>query len=204
MKTNMPRFDIILVVYNRLDYTKRTIASLISSGAHENCERFIIVDNRSSESGIRPFMLDLAGFQRTFVLYRSRNDGWATAVNDCLGMSRAPYLFLLNNDVEFKYGFYEQMIETMENNPLSLLGGWRHKDHSVTAEHHNYDEMTDIPAVCWLLNKASMEMGGMLEERGPCSTKGGNGEDSEYVQRMAKYGQVGATKQDVAHHIDGY
>lgn len=206
----MTRFDIILTVWNRLSYTKRTVASLIDSGAVQDCERFIIVDNRSTEEGMEAFLHDLYAeipsiSGKVWLLRRGKNDGWATAVNDALGLSRAPLLFLVNNDVEFDLDFHKKMIEVRMNaEGIGLLAGWRHSGHRITVEHSLFDEMTDLPAVCWLLSKSAMEKAGMLKENGACLTKGGNGEDSEYVQRMRTHALVGAMKQDVAHHIDGY
>lgn len=205
----MPDFDIILTSWNRLDFLRRTIGSLIQSGAYADCKRLIIVDNGSLDEGMDAFLTDLAHYQKTFVLRRPINDGWATAVNDAIGISRSPFVFLVNNDVEFDPDFHKEMLTTMglispeEASPV-LLAGWRHTAHSVTVERENYDEMTDLPAVCWLLDKETMQKAGFLNEHGPCFTKGGNGEDSWYVNKMREHGPVGATKQDVARHLTGY
>jgi len=202
----MPRFDIILTSWNRPDFLRRTVGSLIQSGAMEGCERFILVDNGSTEEGVESFLTDMAHYQKTFVLRRPTNDGWATAVNDALGISRAPYVFLVNNDVEFDLDFHLKMLDCLGAHPsLGLLAGWRHTAHSVTHTHDDYDEMTDVPAVCWLLDKFAMEKVGMLRQNGPCFTKGGNGEDTDYTQRMMAAGfRVGAIKQDCARHLTGY
>jgi GT2 family glycosyltransferase len=210
----MPKFDIILTTWNRLDYTKRTIASLISSGAINDCERFIIVDNRSTEPGMDDFlhdmyanMLDISG--KVWLLRRGKNDGWGTAVNDALGLSRADYILLVNNDVEFTEKFHESMFETISFNPkIGVLGAWRHTGHNfVNGSEKNavFREMDNVPAVCWLMPKAAMQTVGFLPEKGVCLTRGGNGEDTEYVLRMQAAGYLtGVMPEDVATHIDGY
>ena len=211
MLNHKPTFDIILVSWNRLAYLKQTVASLINSGAWKSCERFIIVDNHSTEEGVKEFLDTMLGYQKVFVIRRPQNDGWASAVNDALGLSRSEYVFLSNNDVTYDPDFIEKMFDTMiGHDDVGLLGAWRHTAHSVIETHHNdkngdFVEMTDIPAVAWLLDKQAMAEVGMLEEHGPCFTKGGNGEDTKYVQMMkAKGWKTGVTAEDVAHHIDGY
>lgn len=206
------RFDIILVVWNRKGNTARTIASLINSGAASECDRFIVVDNCSTEEGMYEAMdaiyKDTTGLSgKVWLLRRAKNDGWGSAVNDALGLSRAPFVLLANNDVDFTPNFHHKMLNVFQNwnGQIGLMGGWRHQAHSVTHPYSDFDEMTDVPAVAWMLDKRAMEKVGMLPEHGPCMTKGGNGEDSAYVQRMKAAGFLaGAIKEDVATHHDGY
>lgn len=207
------RYDIILTTFNRLEYTKRTLASLIETGAIASAERVIIVDNRSTEPGFQEFLNDLYNFNgNLFVVRRAKNDGWGTAVNDAIGLSRAPYLLLSNNDVVYKPGFIDRMAETFEKHPdVGLLGVWRHTSHGYVAPENgglhseHFREMDNIPAVGWLLSKPAMMKVGMLNEHGPCFTKGGNGEDTAYVNRMKEAGfRTGVMPEDVAEHIDGY
>jgi GT2 family glycosyltransferase len=213
------RFDIILVSWNRLDYLKRTIASLTGSNALNECERFIIVDNGSTEKGVAEFLEDLRKQYQAYLVCCPNNKGWGEAVNNALGLSRAPYLMLLNNDVEFNVDFHRKMFESFEHQEkIGILGGWRHTSHGFVKDSLNLDhsvrkavnnewfrEMDDVPGVCWLLPKIAMQVVGMLPERGACFTKGGNGEDSAYVVMMKQAGfLVGVTKEDVVNHIDGY
>lgn len=208
----MPSFDIILTTFNRLEYTRRTIASLIESGAHGACQRFIIVDNHSTEEGMETFLNHMAYYRKVFVLRRPSNDGWGTAVNDALGLSRAEFILLSNNDVEYKQDFYKEMFETYQQLPrIGILGVWRHTSHGFVPQHMGgiqtewFKEMDDVPAVGWLMPKKAMEVVGMLSEHGPCATKGGNGEDTDYVDRMRAAGfLIGVPPTDVATHLDGY
>ena len=201
------RFDIILVSHNRLDYLKRTIASLFISGALHDCERFIIVDNDSTEEGVQQFLQDLKKEYRVFLVLSPENKGWAAAVNNGLALSRAPYLLLLNNDLEVSFEFHKKMLEVFkEHYDIGILGVWKHTSHGLgKLQSNTFRETDDVPAVGWMLPKSAMEKVGMIEERGVCLTKGGNGEDSNYVQRMKLAGYLtGVTKEDVATHITGY
>ncbi len=205
----MPSFDIIVTVFNRLDYTKRTIGSLLVSGAYEACQRLIIVDNHSTEEGMEAFLNDMAHYQKTFVLRRSQNDGWGMAVNDALGLSRAEYVLISNNDVGYEADFHLPMFEAFKIHPnIGILGVWRHTSHGFRTGgimDNHFREMDDVPAVGWLIPKKTMEAVGMLPEHGPCLTKGGNGEDTAYVNLMRDKGYlIGVLPNDVAQHFDGY
>lgn len=225
----MPKYDIIVTVWNRLGYTKRTLASLIDSGAVAGCERLIIVDNCSTEEGISQFLDDMykdipnvSG--KVFILRRAKNDGWATAVNDAINISRAEWVLLCNNDVEFKPDAVRLSFDTIQKvndaiegppskfNHVGILGLWRHTGHGddIVDAHPrfktDYFVATDnSPAVAWLMYKPAMIEVGMLKENGPCMTKGGNGEDTDYVMRIKEKNYlVGSPIPDLAEHIDGY
>ena len=203
------RFDIILISWNRLSYLQRTIASLIASNAINDCERFIIVDNGSTEAGVREFLEDLRKEYRAFIISCPENRGWGTAVNIGIGLSRAPFLFLSNNDVEYIVDFHKRMFESFEHQSnIGLLGVWKHTSHSFVKNgvmNNWFRETDDVPGVGWMLFKGVMEEVGMIYERGVCLTKGGNGEDSNYVERMKEAGYLtGVPATDLATHIDGY
>ena len=205
----MPTFDVIVTTFNRLDYTRRTIGSLIKSGAHEKCQRFIIIDNHSTDEGMESFLNDMSHYQKVFVVRRPSNDGWATAVNDALSLSRAEYVFLSNNDVEYEDNFLDRMFESFSLYPnIGILAVWRHIGHGLTPNginDANFRDMDNVPAVGWLMPKKAIEVVGMLSQNGPCLTKGGNGEDTAYVGRMKTAGfLVGAYGRDLGNHFDGY
>lgn len=213
----MPTFDVILTVWNRLEYTKRTVASLIASGAVADCERFIVVDNRSLEAGMDEFLNDLYSnvpnaSGKVFLIRRNKNDGWAAAVNDALGLSRAEYVFLSNNDVEYSYEFYKRMFDIFSHqSEIGILGVWRHTAHAFLnankggVQNEWFREMDNLPAVGWMIPRKAINQIGVLSEHGPCFTKGGNGEDVDYCMRMINAGfKIGVPSEDLGCHLDGY
>lgn len=205
----MTDFDVIMVTRNRLEYTKRTIASLLESDAAKRWRRFIIVDNGSTEDGMIKFLLNLKEQYGVFLLLRPRNEGWATAVNDSLNLSFASHVLLTNNDVIYDKDFAAQATQTfMRHNDIGILGVWRHTSHGQVREGivtDHFIEMDDVPAVGWFLSKLAMQDVGLLTVKGPSDTKGGNGEDTTYVQRMKEKGyKTGVRPKDIAVHIDGY
>lgn len=204
-------FDIIVTIWNRLAHTKRTLGTLVASGALERCDRLIIVDNLSTEEGMAEFLAEFPALStfpsKVFILKRPKNDGWACAVNDAIGLSRAQNLLILNNDVELHQGFDEKMFVAIDAHPeIGIVGGWRHTAHGFSGLQTScFREMDNVPAVAWMIQKRAMRDVGMLEEHGPCLTKGGNGEDTAYVMAMKANGWlVGVTGEDVVTHIDGY
>ena len=202
-------FDIILVTWNRRLYTQATVASLISSGAYRDCERFIIVDNHSTEDGMMDFLDDMAHMKKVFIVRRPQNDGWGMAVNDVLGLSRAQYLFVSNNDVDYDLGFHQKMFKSFEEHPdIGILAVWHHTAHGAPTNAVNdeyFHEWDNVPAIGWMMPKKAMEKCGFLEENGPCFEKGGNGEDTSYAIKMKSWGYlVGTPATDVGHHRDGY
>jgi GT2 family glycosyltransferase len=214
MTEAFPKYDVILTVWNRVGYTKRTVAYLINSGAIESCERFIIVDNRSTEEGMDEFLLDMYTnmpnvSHKVSLVRRHQNDGWGKAVNDALGLSRAPFVLLVNNDVELHEDAITESFKTFENQSnIGILALWRHIHHGFVeggVMNEYFREMDNVPAVAWLMPKEAMEKVGLLPEHGPCMTKGGNGEDTAYVNRMKDAGYlVGVPGGNLAEHIDGY
>ncbi len=198
-----------MTTWNRLDYTKRTVASLISSGAFDKCVRFIVVDSGSTEEGMSEFLNDLSKYQKTSVLKKSDNRGWANAVNDGLALSRAEFVLAINNDIEFEPNFIEKMfdIEAHQFN-IGILGVWRHTSHNVVMngiQNQWFVEMDNVPAVGWLISKSVLQTVGLLNEKGICLTRGGNGEDTDYVGRVKAHNYlVGVPVKDLAKHIDGY
>lgn len=208
-------FDIIITSWNRLEYLKRTFGSLIQSGAIRDAQRVIIVDNGSTEEGLLQFLYELRQNYGVFLVILPHNEGWGKAVNEAIGLSRAEYLFVSNNDVDYNVvDFHKQMIELIDSHDefglseVGILGVWRHTAHGLVVNgiHNQYfDEMDNVPAVGWMMPKSAMQKVGMLPEHGPCLTKGGNGEDTRYVNLMKQAGYlVGVPKNDLAQHLDGY
>jgi len=206
----MPEFDIIITNWNRLSYLKNTIASLMSSGAWNDAQRKIIVDNGSTEEGVHIFLEEMRRLHGIFLVLLPHNRGWGQAVNEALGLSRAEYVFLSNNDVDYKVlDFHKRMFEIFEKQEnIGILGVWFHNAHGLVkngVQSDYFREMDNVPAVGWMLPKRAMERAGMLPEFGVCLTKGGNGEDTEYVNRMKAAGYlVGLPLVDLGVHIDGY
>ncbi len=215
--------SVIIICYNRLEYTKRTLESLIATVPKA---KFIIFDNGSLEPGMQDW-LELLTFTRAgqvadlCVVQSTENMGWGKAVNNCLkdieddfaicscGNKhdfKTPFLLLSNNDVEYSEGWYDKCLQAYEKYPqIGILGVWQHTAHGIKERKEDLLIKDDMPAVGWLVKPEILKMVGPFAEKGPCLTKGGNGEDSNYAHRVQERGfWTACFAEDVATHFDGY
>ena len=144
------------------------------------------------------------------VHFMGENYGWGKAVNQGLVFFKngnmSEYILISNNDVIYHDGWYEKCLQAYEKHPdTGILGVWKHTAHSTIAVDGEYVIRDQMPAVGWLMKRAVIDSVGAFPEHGPCPTKGGNGEDTEYCVRVQQKGYlVAGLKDDVATHIDGY
>lgn len=203
----MQPITVIIITHNRVEYTKRTINSLLRTVPYAN---FIVYDNDSDEGyfGLGMFeYLNSLDKEKFRVIFSTNNDGWGSAVNFALTCTIDTEMILIsNNDVEYKDGWFEKLLDLYEKYPqIGIMGVWKHQAHGVHKDYGDMEERDDMPAVGWLMKKSIIDDIGNFPERGPCATKGGNGEDSHYVNMAKQKGYlICAPKEDVAIHIDGY
>lgn len=198
--------SIILITYNRLEHTKKTIESLRRTvpDAH-----LFIYDNASNEELQRYICLHLNWSEDNYeVVLANRNRGWGSAINESLQLSKkkGDYLLLSNNDVEYSDGWLDQAIALYEKYPkLGLLGLWKHTSHGIKEDLGDLIVKDQMPAVAWLFKPKVLEDIGHFAEKGPCETKGGNGEDVDYCIKTEQKGYwVAGPSDDLAIHLDGY
>ncbi len=204
----MSNLSVIVIAYNRLDYTRRTLQSLAATLPKDEDIKVTLFDNYSNEAGFQDFAFKEFSkmFLHSVYTYRSSNVGWGKAVNEAMKSVDTEYVLVSNNDVVYKPGWLETCIALLEKYPkLGVLGVWKHTAHGVLKDHGDLIEKDQMPAVGWLLRKSFVDEMGPFPEHGPCATKGGNGEDTAYCDRATQKGyMVAGPKDDVADHIDGY
>lgn len=193
--------SVLMVTFNRREYTRRTLKSLQENGVNPSRDG-VIVDNSSTEIGMKK-MLETWVHK---VIHNPTNVGWGAAVNIGLPWCDGEYILFSNNDVEYQPHWYIRSMELFAKYPkIGILGLWKHTAHSVVQDLGDFLIKDDMPAVAWLMPRHVVEEIGAFPEKGPCLTKGGNGEDSHYVHRVQAAGYwVGGPKEDFAIHIDGY
>ncbi len=199
----MPPLTVIVITYNRLSYTRRTLESLFRTVPNAY---FIIYDNNSGDD-VKEYLrtLQMSPYKMKLCL-ASDNVGWGKAVNFCLREVVTEYVLISNNDVEYKDGWYERLVHLYEKYPLiGVLGVWKHIAHGVKQAYDDLVVKDQMPAVGWLFKMSNINRIGQFDEHGPCATRGGNGEDVSYCIRTEQKGMwVCGPKEDVAVHIDGY
>lgn len=112
------RTDIMIVTYNRLELTKRTLSSLFASS---DCPyRLIVIDNASTDGTVEYLKelkerLEGEGREDIFI-FNSENEGIARGRNRALSLSTAPWLVTLDNDVELPVRWLEEAINILKAN----------------------------------------------------------------------------------------
>jgi len=201
----MPKCSIILVTFNRLDYTKQTIDSLLKT-ASSDFEMFII-DNASSELGFHDYLTELEKDKRITIIRNYKNVGWGKATNLGLKLCRTDWILLSNNDVIYKENWFEKCLLAYEDFPeIGILGLWKHPFHTILGEKQGKRSKIIIkdqmPGVAWLMKKEVLDKIGPIAEAGPCDRQGGCGEDTNYCARVRGAGfLVCGLNEDIAEHI---
>ena len=200
----MSPLTIILITHNRLEYTKRTIESLKRTVPHAR----LCVWVNGTDQVLKDYVHSVVRDED--VIECDENIGWGKAVNEAMSPMcfdpKTEYVLLSNNDVEYYDGWYEKCLALYEKyTKIGVLGVWRHTAHGVRQDLGDMMIKDDMPAVGWLMKRSVMNDIGPVAEHGPCPTKGGNGEDSNYTQRAIEKGYwVCGPNPDVANHLDGY
>jgi len=140
----------------------------------------IIVDNGSTEAGIREYLaaLEGGGKMRVEVVFNSQNEGFARGINRGMRQSQAPYLCLLNNDIVVTGGWLAEMIKVAESapevgivNPSSNNFGLRFNtplEESVQGLRKlsgRWVEMNACVGFCMLIKREVIKKVGFLDDR---------------------------------------
>ena len=107
--------SIIIPVFNNLAFVKacfRSIARMTAAGAYE-C---ILVDNKSTEEGMRTFYDSIAG-PGCSVIYNEANLGFGKANNIAFKKSRGQYVALLNTDMLVTPGWLPALVARCQQHP---------------------------------------------------------------------------------------
>lgn len=109
--------DLILLVWNQPEYTKKSVDSILHYT--DIPSRLIIVDN-ASISPAKEYLRTIKpqGMIKEVLLLRNeQNEGYSKGMNRGLKESSAPYACLLNNDILVTQGWLSEMIKIARDNP---------------------------------------------------------------------------------------
>lgn len=107
--------DIIIPVWNELQYTRRCIESIQPNTKIPY--RLILVDN-GSDNETRNYLQQLAQQNGNITLIRNKeNLGFVKAVNQGLRESNAPYVCVVNNDTVVTDGWLSRLMDLAEGRP---------------------------------------------------------------------------------------
>lgn len=112
--------SIIIPVYNKCDYTKHCLESLVENISESYFDRLnadfevIIVDNASTDK-TKDFLKTINGTIK--IITNDTNLGFSKACNLGAKNAEGKYIVLLNNDTVIKPNWLESLIDFMEKNP---------------------------------------------------------------------------------------
>jgi len=179
------RADIVVPCWNHLNLTKQVIQSV-----RENTSipyRLIVVDDGSTDGTAEWLALqdDLT------VITNESNQGFAPSVNRGLQIAKAPYVVLLNNDVEVDELWLETLIEGMDVRPnVGAIGPLSTARQQIQWEGHHLGKqgvwlgIEYLAFFCTVFRREVIEEVGLLDEGfAPCY-----GEDDDYAIRVRRAG----------------
>ena len=111
----MQEVSVIIPNFNGMAYLDGVLAGLECQSV--NNFEVILVDNGSSD-GSCAFVA--ARYPWVHLIELPENFGFCKAVNEGIKASRAPYVLLLNNDIEVTENFIEEMIFAIKRHPKAF------------------------------------------------------------------------------------
>jgi GT2 family glycosyltransferase len=176
-QTERPLVSIIIVTFNARDYVQRCLETVRS--LTKTPYELIVIDNASREE-TREYLRGETGFR---LILNEENLLWCRACNQGTAAAdpRAPYLLLLNPDVEImRPDWLEIMVRVMESDPRVGMVGTHHRYSGVGPVWGSLD------GHCLMFRRKMVEeLGPMDAERFPMG-----GGPSHYAIRAFKAGWI--------------
>ncbi len=119
-KTNSLRLYIIIPVFNRKDITLNCL-KLLHNQTYQNFETIVVDDGSTdgTEEAIRE------SYPKTVVIRGNGNWWWTKSVNEGCKYALASHAFgilLMNDDIEFKKNYLQELINCIAHYPNSIIG----------------------------------------------------------------------------------
>ncbi len=193
------RCDIIIPVWNQLEYTRDCVTSIINNT--DDVDYGVVIIDNASDGQTRMYLDSLvtgAG-SRFRVIRKECNVGFVKAVNEGMRISGAPYVCVLNNDTLVTKGWLKEMLDIAGSrkdiglvNPSSNNLGQRPSEgesvdlfaQRLKAESGNSIELGAAIGFCMLIKKELIDRIGYFDEVYGM----GNFEDTDYSRRSIKEG----------------
>jgi glycosyltransferase involved in cell wall biosynthesis len=188
--------DIIIPVWNQLQYTKECLNSLFKSTSFPF--RLIVIDN-ASDAPTAQYLDSIKerNPEQVILIRNSENLGWVKAVNEGISCSDSPYVCVMNNDTVVYSGWLSEMAGVAEKdksigivNPLwevpKRYRGTREDYFSkiVARERGKFIETDWVRGFCFLIKREVInKIGGLDEAFSP-----GYYDDWDYSARATKAG----------------
>lgn len=107
------KVSIVIPVFNKLEFTKKCIESIINNTP--KCGYEIIVIDNGSTDGTNAYLKSIQGMVRT--ICNPKNAGFSKACNQGIRAATGPYVLFLNNDTEPQPGWLEPLVDVLDRDP---------------------------------------------------------------------------------------
>ncbi|MFH1996760.1 MAG: glycosyltransferase family 2 protein [Candidatus Omnitrophota bacterium] len=163
--------DIIIPIWNNLEYTKECIEAIIANTEYPY--RLILVDN-ASDKETAAYLDSVCGKADAVLIRNSHNEGFIKAVNQGLKLSDAPFICALNNDTIPGKGWLTAMTDFADSNPDIGLINPQCSGHgalpineyalSLRKNKSEYMEMNQCQGFCMLMSRKVLDALGCMDE----------------------------------------
>ncbi len=132
----MPRFSIIIPVYNRID----EVRDLMESLAVQSCKDFEVVIVEDGSSAPCKDVVEEYADRVNASYYYKENEGRSIARNHGLERAKGDYFIFFDSDCVIPPNYFKILSEALDKNPLDCFGGpdAAHESFSSTQKAINY------------------------------------------------------------------
>lgn len=118
-----PKFSLVALTYNQLDYTKRFVESVF---AHSTAPFELIMVDNASKDGTPTYLQELASTHPNVrLILNDQNQGFAGGCNQGIAIARGEVIVLINNDTIVTERWLERFLWSLEADPLVGMVGPR-------------------------------------------------------------------------------
>lgn len=124
--------DLVIPIYNCLDYTKACVESILECTDHPY--KLILVNAGSTDPQVRPYLDNLSRENNEISVIHLERATFSEAVNMGVISGKSPHACIMNNDIIVSRGWLKKMVETLDSD-VGTVGpwsncdyGWKHKD----------------------------------------------------------------------------
>lgn len=214
-KNRTRKFSIVILTYNKLEFTKICIDSIFKYTDLSNGE-IIVIDNNSTDQTVNY----LSRIKEIKLIKNRENRGFPAAVNQGILESSGDFIFIVNNDIVVTEGWMDSILDKFDENPRIAAVGPRTNyiagyQMDMKSSYSNEKEMFTyarerarenkgrftfvryLKGFCFAVKKDVIDKIGGLDERFGI----GNFEDDDFSHRILKNGYLLAVAEDVfVHH----
>jgi GT2 family glycosyltransferase/glycosyltransferase involved in cell wall biosynthesis len=139
-----PKISVIVVTYNKLEYSRICLESIVKNTEYPNYE-LIIVDNASIDGSVEFIKEFKIKHKNITFIQNDKNLGFAVANNMGANSSEGDYLVFLNNDTIVTPGWLHRLLLHLYKNPSAgMVGPVTNAIGNEAKVKIDYTDLTDI------------------------------------------------------------